>query len=70
MVMDSAETKKVSKIFINLGADPKIALQMSRQLLKKADQRSKEYGITRTEALNELLKVAVYGAQGMLKPED
>jgi hypothetical protein len=69
--MDSStETKKVSEIFINLGADPKIALQMSRQLLKKADQRSNELGITKTEALNELLKVAVYGAQGMLKPEE
>ena len=69
--MDSStETKKVSEIFINLGADPKIALQMSRQLLKKADQRSNELGITKPEALNELLKVAVYGAQGMLKPEE
>ena len=69
--MDSStETKKVSEIFINLGADPKIALQMSRQLIKKADQRSNELGITKTEALNELLKVAVYGAQGMLKPEE
>lgn len=68
--MDCSETKKVSEIFINLGADPKIALQMSRQLLKKADMRSNELGITKTEALNELLKVAVYGAQGMLKPEE
>jgi 16S rRNA C1402 N4-methylase RsmH len=64
------EAEKVAQIFSNLGAEKKIAMQMAKQLLKRAEQRSKEEDISKTEALKELLEVAVYGAQGMLKPSD
>lgn len=64
------ETEQVTKIFLNLGAEPKLALQMAKQLLKRAEQRSNEEEISKSEALKELLEVAVYGAQGMLKPGD
>jgi len=64
------ETEQVTKIFLNLGAESKLALQMAKQLLKRAEQRSHEEEISKSEALKELLEVAVYGAQGMLKPAD
>jgi hypothetical protein len=43
---------------------------MAKQLLKRAEQRSNDEEVSKTEALKELLEVAVYGAQGMLKPGD
>ena len=64
------ENKQVAQIFTNLGAEKKGALQMARQLIKRAEQRSRNENISRTDALRELLEVAVYGAQGMLKPSD
>ena len=67
---DANETEQVTKIFLNLGAESKLALQMAKQLLKRAEQRSLEEQISKSEALKELLEVAGYGAQGMLKPTD
>lgn len=64
------ETQQIAQIFVNLGAEQTMARQMARQLIKRAEQRSHEEGISKTEALKELLEVAVYGAQGMLKPSD
>lgn len=64
------ESEQVAQIFINLGAEEKVALQMARQLTKRAEQRSRNENISKTDALRELLEVAVYGAQGMLKPSD
>ena len=68
--MNDQKTENVAKIFINLAAEHESALRMSKQLIKRAEQRSAEQKISKTEALKELLKVAVYGAQGMLKPGD
>jgi 16S rRNA C1402 N4-methylase RsmH len=64
------ESEQVAQIFTNLGAEEKVALQMARQLTKRAEQRSRNENISKTAALRELLEVAVYGAQGMLKPSD
>ena len=64
------ESEQVAQIFTNLGAEEKVALQMARQLTKRAEQRSRNENISKTDALRELLEVAVYGAQGMLKPSD
>lgn len=64
------EKEQVAKIFLNLGAEKKMALQMAGQLVKRAEQRAKEGIISKTEALRELLEVAVCGAQGRLKPSD
>ena len=47
------ETEQVAKIFLNLGAEKKMALQMAGQLVKRADQRAKEGTISKTEALSE-----------------
>lgn len=49
------EQKQVQSLFVNLGADSAQAGVMSRQLLKRASQLSSERGITRLEALQELL---------------
>ena len=64
------ESEQDAQIFTNLGAEEKVALQMARQLTKRAEQRSRNENISKTDALRELLEVAVYGAQGMLKPSD
>lgn len=64
------ESEQVAQIFTNLGAEKIVALQMARQLTKRAEQRSRNENISKTDALRELLEVAVYGAQGMLKPSD
>ena len=64
------ESEQVAQSFTNLGAEEKVALQMARQLTKRAEQRSRNENISKTDALRELLEVAVYGAQGMLKPSD
>ena len=64
------ESEQVAQIFTNLGAEKKVALQMAMQLTKRAEQRSRNENISKTDALRELLEVAVYGAQGMLKPSD
>lgn len=64
------ETEQVAKIFENLGAEKQLAIQMAKQMIKRAEQREMEQDISKTEALHELLEVAVYGAQGRLKPSD
>ena len=64
------ETEQVAKIFLNLGAEKKLAMQMAGQLIKRSEQRANEGTVSKTEALNELLEVAVCGAQGRLRPSD
>ena len=64
------ETEQIAKIFLNLGAEKKMALQMAGQLIKRSEQLAREGGKSKTEALSELLEVAVCGAQGRLKPSD
>jgi len=67
---DEKEVQEITKLFLNLGAKEKMATQMAKQLLKRAEQRSENEKITKTLALKELLEVAIYGAQGRLKPSD
>ncbi|MDC3335209.1 hypothetical protein OAV71_01760 [Opitutales bacterium] len=67
---DEKEVQEITKLFLNLGAEEKMATQMAKQLLKRAEQRSENEKITKTLALKELLEVAIYGAQGRLKPSD
>lgn len=67
---DEKEVQEITKLFLNLGAEEKMATQMAKQLLKRAEQRSENEKITKTMALKELLEVAIYGAQGRLKPSD
>ena len=67
---DEKEVQEIAKLFLNLGAEKKLATQLAKQLLKRAEQRSEKEKITKTMALKELLEVAIYGAQGRLKPSD
>ena len=67
---EEKEVQEIAKLFLNLGAEEKMATQMAKQLLKRAEQRSENEKITKTMALKELLEVAIYGAQGRLKPSD
>ena len=67
---EEKEVQEITKLFVNLGAEEKMATQMAKQLLKRAEQRSEKEKITKTMALKELLEVAIYGAQGRLKPSD
>ncbi len=67
---EEKEVQEIAKLFLNLGAEEKMATQMAKQLLKRAEQRSENEKITKTLALKELLEVAIYGAQGRLKPSD
>jgi 16S rRNA C1402 N4-methylase RsmH len=67
---EEKEVQEITKLFLNLGAEEKMATQMAKQLLKRAEQRSEKEKITKTMALEELLEVAIYGAQGRLKPSD
>ena len=51
------ELLQLTKICENLGADNKRAELMAKQLVKRAEQLSKERQISRTEAMNHLLKL-------------
>ena len=66
--MNREEIENVAKLFKNLGAEEKQAEIMAKQLLKRADQLAQERNSSKTEELQKLLEVSIYGAQGMLKP--
>ena len=66
--MNREEIENVAKLFKNLGAEEKQAEIMAKQLLKRAEQLAKERKSSKTEELQKLLEVSIYGAQGMLKP--
>ena len=54
--MNDQETENVAKIFINLGAEHESALRMSKQLLKRAEQRSAEQKFPKLKHLMNYLK--------------
>ena len=66
--MNREEIENVAKLFKNLGAEEKQAEIMAKQLLKRAEQLAQERNSSKTEELQKLLEVSIYGAQGMLKP--
>jgi len=57
-------------IFQNMGADRESARRMARQLIKRAEQKSKEEKSSKIIELQKLLELSIYGAQGMLKPDE
>ena len=61
---------QVMGIFQNMGADPESARRMARQLIKRAEQKSKEEKSSKIIELQKLLELSIYGAQGMLKPDE
>ena len=60
---------QVMGIFQNMGADRESARRMARQLIKRAEQKSKEEKSSKIIELQKLLELSIYGAQGLLKPE-
>jgi len=62
------ELAGISKVFENLGAELNQAEIMAKQLLKRADQISRDRGTPRVEALQTLLQAAVSGRQGLTPP--
>lgn len=61
---------QVMGIFQNMGADRESARRMARQLIKRAEQKSKEEKSSKIIELQKLLELSIYGAQGMLKPDE
>ncbi|MFT4900967.1 MAG: hypothetical protein ACI81V_000234 [Lentimonas sp.] len=54
----------VTRIFVNLGAEPKSAEVMARQLLKRAQQIAEERDVPFVEAAQGLLKQVIEARQG------
>ena len=61
---------QVAKIFQNMGAEKEVARRMATQLVKRAEQKAQENQSSKIIELQRLLELAVYGAQGLLKPEE
>ena len=62
--------KQVAKVFQNMGAEQDVALRMASQLVKRAEQKAKENKSSKIIELQRLLELSVYGAQGLLKPDE
>ena len=60
-----ADIPKLSALFQQMGAEPKQAETMARQLRKRATQVAEEKNISEVEAMEQLLKIAVLGSQGL-----
>ena len=43
---------------------------MAGQLIKRAEQKAKEKKTSKIIELQELLELSIYGAQGLLKPDE
>ena len=65
-----AVVEKVAQAFANLGANAVQSKTMAKQLVKRAEQLSKEKNTPLVEELGHLLATVSCGAQGHLKPED
>lgn len=58
------EENQVSSLLIGLGAEEAQARVMAGQLLKRAEQLSREKEVTKVEALAELLELVKAGRSG------
>tara|TARA_Y100001933_G_scaffold231108_1_gene248677 strand:- start:105 stop:335 length:231 start_codon:yes stop_codon:yes gene_type:complete len=66
---EEEERNQVARVFENMGADKESAQRMAGQLIKRADQKAEENKTTRIIELQKLLELSIYGAQGLLKPD-
>lgn len=64
------EMSQVARVFQNMGADEQSAKRMAGQLIKRAGQKAKENKTSKIIELQKLLELSIYGAQGLLKPEE
>ena len=67
---EEEESNQVARIFENMGADKEGAQRMAGQLIKRAEQKAEENKTTKIIELQKLLELSIYGAQGLLKPEE
>ncbi len=67
---EEAERNQVARVFENMGADKESAQRMAGQLIKRAEQKAEENKTTKIIELQKLLELSIYGAQGLLKPEE
>ena len=67
---EEEELAQVARIFRGMGADEKGAERMAGQLIKRAEQKAKENKSSKIIELQKLLELSIYGAQGLLKPEE
>ena len=62
--------KQVAQVFQNMGAEDETAQKMASQLVKRAEQKARENKSDKMIELQRLLELSVYGAQGLLKPDE
>ena len=67
---EEEESNQVARIFENMGADKEGAQRMAGQLIKRSEQKAQENKTTKIIELQKLLELSIYGAQGLLKPEE
>ena len=67
---EEEESNQVARIFENMGADKEGAQRMAGQLIKRAEQKAEENKTSKIIELQKLLELSIYGAQGLLKPEE
>ena len=67
---EEEESNQVARVFENMGADKESAQRMAGQLIKRAEQKAEENKTTKIIELQKLLELSIYGAQGLLKPEE
>ncbi len=58
------ELSQISELFGRLGASKVQSQVMAKQLVKRADQWVEERGISRVEAMRQLLELVVSGRKG------
>ena len=67
---EEEERNQVARVFEKMGADKESAQRMAGQLIKRAEQKAEENKTTKIIELQKLLELSIYGAQGLLKPEE
>ena len=67
---EEKEIEQVARVFRNMGADEQAAKRMAGQLVKRAEQKAEENKTSKISELQKLLELSVYGAQGLLKPDE
>ena len=67
---EEEENNQVARIFEKMGADKESAQRMAGQLIKRSEQKAEENKTTKIIELQKLLELSIYGAQGLLKPEE
>ncbi len=62
------ELRQIEALLERLGAEPRQATVMAKQLVKRADQWVEERGLSRVEAMKQLLELVVSGRSGETPP--